>query len=719
MGPELACVTSSAKRMELFGAGELSQKQNPRSNAAVNTKIILRVTPEGVPWSVKRVLGTTPAPSEWIQESSNLWRNTEAMFATRPPGDNTPVPRKTGRRRGISPLFIVLCALSIFAIFTAAVSQMAIERVRGTSRTLLQQRANYACEAGFIWATEWLEQQITYDNANNAMSFNTITPATVAAFNNAHTNVSLTYDTDTNVTVRITANMANNDPTAAAIPGPDGVLVQPGQVYIQTLATVGGDLAPASSRHLGGFANLGTQNFPYAIQSEGPIVLGGTRVSTYSSYDITKPSRILEYFWTYHWVKENKTSGIHTGWSLKNSAIPVNANHSVFPAAARIISNSRVKAIVMTNSHVDGPVFFGPGGVLSAAVQEIPANSSSTELDAPPVHPAESANPLYITKYKPPTDPNLVTGSSTGGINSITAGTYYKDFTLNGGTLDLVTTTGGTNEFYFTHSLNLNGVRLTIDGGHPSINTRCKIYVGNKLNMTNCAINRSDGTWNGSDWTSDSGSAPPYYSTNYLADGWSFNLEFMGVGSGSTATNAAGRTVVNITGGNSAISALFSGSSMDFNMNGGTLGGAIKCGSVNITNANVFYDVAVNLDGQAIPGYQTPPNVRDSLWGHVSWTLQGVTDYGPSLYLAAQQGLSASWPGVALPTGAIGAAAIGPGAAAPNLGSNSGSAVAAPNSAGAATVGPGGTAQAAAWANGSAAASSACPSFWASILLGQ
>src|ERR1017187_1084883 len=64
-------------------------------------------------------------------------------------------------RRGMA-LFTVLVSLVIFALFTAAIGELAIERMRGSSRSILQQRATYAAEAGFVEATEYLEGQMQY-----------------------------------------------------------------------------------------------------------------------------------------------------------------------------------------------------------------------------------------------------------------------------------------------------------------------------------------------------------------------------------------------------------------------------------------------------------------------------------------------------------------------------------------------------------------------------
>src|ERR1017187_8276605 len=65
-------------------------------------------------------------------------------------------------RRGMSALLTVMVMLSCFVMFTAAVATMAIQRIRGTNTAILQQRANYGCQAGFVWACEWLESQMTY-----------------------------------------------------------------------------------------------------------------------------------------------------------------------------------------------------------------------------------------------------------------------------------------------------------------------------------------------------------------------------------------------------------------------------------------------------------------------------------------------------------------------------------------------------------------------------
>ena len=599
------------------------------------------------------------------------------------PTMTSPAQKTTGRRA--SALFTVLCALAVFAIFTAAVASMVIERVRGTKRGVLQKRANYACEAGFVLATEWLEQQINYNNAANSLTFAPMIDAT--NFNNLHTNITLANDKLTLLTVRITSNML---PPAAgpasAITGPNGVLIQPGQVYVQTVATVGGDLAPASSRHLGGFASLGTQNFPYAIMCEGPINLTNTNLLTYTSYDLGKPNQALCEFWEYHtleadWFPVPKLKLKHNGNCVHNGG-GMPGGGSLFPGQARVLSNGRVKAVTLNNSKVDGQLFCGAGVAPAAAITTSPAQSW-----VPP--PAASAFPIFITKYKPPMEPNSAWGNCGGG--TVNPGVYYKTCNVSGGTLTFNCSQPGANEFYFSESMILNGVNVRV--ASANVNSRAKIYVGKQLTMNNCNVNmlrQKEGNGAGP----GTGKSPLWKK----AQNWDFNIEFLGVGGGGVATNPTGQTKVNITGG--SVLALFAGAAMDFNMSGGEFHGAIKCNSVNMTGVNMWYDVGVNANA-----------ITNSLWGRVSWTMTGVTDYGDALYLEALAGLPGGAAGL-LPQGPAGVCAgvLGAGTAV-NLGANGGAVIAGPN------VGLVGTGAAAVAASLNAAGSS--PSFWAVIFLGQ
>jgi hypothetical protein len=609
--------------------------------------------------------------------------------------------RKLNRKRGMSALFTVLVFLAVFAIFTSAVGNLAIQRMRSSSRAVLQQRATYACEAGFVLATEFLEKQITYANAANQLTFG---PLNTAAFNAAHTKMPLTSDPDVKVTVRIISNLMG----PANITGPDGVNIDPGQVYITTLGQVGDGLAPASSRHLGGLATLGTQNYPYAIQCEGPITLNNTRISTFTSFDVTDPNTPLPMFWEYHtirarlvftWrgprVRITRTTkpnalaggGVGDGTNVFDTTI---AGESIFPEKARLASNARVNAINVTNSRIDGTLSYGPGGSASS----VSITPSTLNWSAKPTAPAPTPlpAPLYISKYKPPVDPTSVSAIHSGGSLTLGPGRYYRDITMNGGTLTLNCSQGGTNDFYVSRNMVLNNVNVVLSG-LVNKDTRAKFYVGSKLTLNKCAVNRECGS---------------FYPQVTECKSWPFNLSFLGCGGGGNASSPSGQTMVNITN-SSDVWALFAGSSMNVTVANSQIGGAMKCAAVNMTSSTMFYDVGVN--GNAA-GY----DVSQTLWGRVAWTMTGVTDYGPSLYQLAQSGLGAA--------GAI--APQGPGAASASLsgatsvanlgsnGSNAGPSVAGPG------VGPGsnvGTGAVAATASAAISASSA--SFWASLFLGQ
>lgn len=580
-------------------------------------------------------------------------------------------------KRGMSAIFTVLVAITMFAIFTAAVGNLAIQRMRGSSRGILQQRANYACEAGFVMATEWLEQQIRYSDTANTLTFNPVDPTN---FNLTHTNVSLTSDPEVRVTVRITANLfgANN------ITGPDAVNIEPGQVYISTLGVVGGSVAPATSRHLGGLASLGTQNFPYAIQCEGPIVLDNSNVSTFSSFDsrVGHAGTPIPMFWQYHKLGVRRRFGIPVGPKLTtyNNALASGGAGagggplmpSNFVNSARIVSNSRVNAITLNNSLVDGPLYFGPGGNPATAV------SVSIPQIWVAQAPQPSTAPLYLTKYKPPVDPSTVTRDHLGGNLAVSPGTYYRDVKMNGGTLTL-NCGPGTNTFYFARDVELNNVDVVIP--NPDLSTRAKVYVGSKLLMDRCWVNRECGSWN---------------PLKTECHSWSFNLLFLGCGAGGIASSPSGQTIVNIT--NSDAWCLLAGSSMNVTLNNSSFGGAIKCNALNMTDSNMWYDVGVNANTNGI-------DLSRTLWGRVSWTMSGVTDYGDSLYNLAQSG------GLGAAGCAAAAAGMGGAVSASNLGGNFGGAVAAPN-----VVTVGSPANAAA---GSTASVSTSPSFWASLILGQ
>jgi hypothetical protein len=606
--------------------------------------------------------------------------------------------RKLNRKRGMSALFTVLVFLTIFAIFTSAVGNLAIQRMRSSSRAVLQQRATYACEAGFVLATEYLEKQINYANSANSLTFG---PLNTAAFNAAHTKMPLTSDPEVKVTVRIISNLMG----PANITGPDGVNIDPGQVYITTLGQVGDGLAPASSRHLGGLATLGTQNYPYAIQCEGPIAVNNTRISTFTSFDTTDPNTPLPMFWEYHTIrarlvmtwrgprvritrttKPNALAGGGVG-DGSNVFDTTAAGESIFPEQARLASNARVNAINVTNSRIDGNLNYGPGGTASS-VSVAPAGFNWSAKPTPPA-PAALPAPLYISKYKPPVDPTTVSAVHNGGSLTLTSGRYYRDITMTGGTLTLNCNQPGTNDFYVSRNMILNGVNVRLTGVNKD--TRAKFYVGSRLTLNSCAVNRECGS---------------FYPQVTECNSWPFNLSFLGCGGGGNASGPGGQTIVNVTN-NSDVWALFAGSSMNVTMSNSQYGGAMKCAAVNMTGCTMFYDVGVNGN---IPGVY---DVSQTLWGRVAWTMTGVTDYGPSLYQLAQTGLGAA--------GAI--APQGPGAASASLsgatsvanlgsnGSNSGATVAGPS---AASVGTGAVA-----ATASAAISASSASFWASLFLGQ
>ncbi len=497
---------------------------------------------------------------------------------------------KSHFQRGVSALATVLTALSVFAILTASVGQLAIERLRGTSRSNIQVRAKYATTYGIERVCQFLETHVSYDNPNNSLN---IAPIDYNNFQTNHTLVPLSQDPESRYTARLFSNLNGT----ASITAPDGVVIAPGQIYIQMLGQVGEQIAKVSSRHSGTMAHIGIQEFPYAVLSDGPITISNSTINAYASALTSVPGPL-------------------------NATYAANSNPpGIFSGIARLASNSRLNSIVLNNSNVDGTLHFGSGGDPAAALNITGSSpAAGTAL----------AQPIFLTKYKPPVSPSAATAVATvsGAGNSlvINAGTYYSSVNVsNGATLTLHATQPGTNNFYFSESLLLTDATLRLDLASPAENCRIKVYIGDRLVARNSLIN-------------------PYErdaTTNLATQGWSYSLQLFGVGRGGPL----GHSEIELD--NSTCCALIAGSKTNVKVTGGShFYGAVKAKSFELTNSNLYYDAAVTL-----------ANVRRTLWGLVSWTLQGVSDYqGESLFIELGGGAAAA--------AAIGPAALGPATAA-------------------------------------------------------
>jgi hypothetical protein len=621
----------------------------------------------------------------------------------------------------MAPILTVIVFLSIFAMFTAAAGELAIERLHGTNRAYLQQRANYGCQVGFLMATEWLEAQINYNPSLNTMTLGTIDPN---PYNATHSQIPLAADPETLVTSRIYSNLNNTVPAV----GPDEVMIEPGQLYIQTVATVGAMCVPATSAHMGGFATAGTQDFPDGILANSKIVLSNSTIQTYLSAT-DKVQGPIAAFYSLQQDAANAPVAMAAGYP-----------NSTLAQAARVCTNGRTPGSVslLNGSTIYGNVTIGAGGSPGSAVTYT-GGSSINPASGSTVVPAGA--PLFLAKYKPPVpldDPSVISTPVVGGSISVTAGTFYKDLTVNSGTLTLVPTQNqGSNDFLFGN-LTLNNSRLVLtnpnpggcnptfpgagpppSGLNPSL-AHYKVYIGNNLNVTGSIVNDAYAYYIGSDDVGDvpggplGAAAPPFCPVDTSVDGhlagkygamWSYSLNFFGVGSGGPLGNCnmnisssrvfalLGGAVTNVTitgcGGNMpgipAIKNHSTGVITPAHLGCSPYGfyGGIKANTVTLTDSNLFYDDAVQIGTPNL----TPPSVAaggdspaTALWGRVSWSMQGVTDYGFNLYNAMSTGPGGGPVGI----GTVGGVSYGSGSV--GSGAGSGAASMATSSIGATSV---------------------------------
>jgi len=564
-------------------------------------------------------------------------------------------------RRGVSALATVLTALSVFAILTASVGQLALERLRGTSRSNIQLRAKYATVYGLERILAYLDGNITYDDANNEM---VLTPIDVADFEANHTNVSLLTDTETRYSARLYDNLQGTSSYTA----PDGTVVAPGQVYIQMVGQVGENVARVNTRHSGVMGHIGIQEHNHAAMCNSNISLNNTTVDMYASSFMNNNTGPLNYTQTVDF--EN----------------PIGTKF--FPNKAPVATNGRVQAVrLQNNSVVNGTVFIGAGGTpASAVVQD--GTSSITNATA------TLANTVFLTKYKPPVSPydvpdgNITLAADTTydamdqGPNPPPAQAYDAVTVNSGQTLTLRARFRGSNSFYFKDALVLRSnsrlnlqlyddgpwdpwdssgivipnlpTDLRITGSSPTVGhaqmCRIKVYIGRLfLAEEGAKINSNDGV----------------VGTDFQSYTWPFSLNLFGVGEGGPQS----KTTFQFTGTNALpvqAHALVSGSKSDIVMTHTDFHGAIKANSLAATNSKIHFDAAV-----------TKPNVRRSTWGRISWTLQGVSDYaGESLLIDLTGVVGAA--AVAVPAGGLGAATSTPGGVATGAAAASPAVTAAP-----------------------------------------
>ncbi len=549
-------------------------------------------------------------------------------------------------RRGVSALATVLTALSVFAILTASVGQLALERLRGTSRSNIQLRAKYATVYGLERILAYLDGNITYDDANNEM---VLTPIDVADFEANHTNVSLQTDTETRYSARLYDNLQGTSSYTA----PDGTVVAPGQVYIQMVGQVGENVARVNTRHSGVMGHIGIQEHNHAAMCNSNISLNNTKVDMYASSFMNNNTGPLSYDQTKNFENPSGTK--------------------FFPDKAPVATNGRVQAVrLLNNSVVNGSVYIGAGGTPASAIVPFPPPAGAITNTT-----GTLANTVFLTKYKPPVSPydvpdgNVTLAADTTydamdqGPNPPPSQAHDAVTVDSGQTLTLRARFRGSNSFYFKDALVLkSGSRLNLqlyDDGpwtpwgsgidiHPSLQIagysttpghaqmcRIKVYIGRLFRAEEgVKINSNVGA----------------VGTDFQSYTWPFSLNLFGVGEGGpqskTTFEFLGTDILDPAKRVEAY-ALISGSKSDIVMEETEFYGAIKANSLSATNSNIHFDAAV-----------TKPNVRRSTWGRVSWTLQGVSDYaGESLLIDLTGVVGAA--AVAVPAGGLGAATSTPG----------------------------------------------------------
>lgn len=517
------------------------------------------------------------------------------------------------RKKGVSALATVLTALSVFGILTASVGQLAMERLRGTSRSNLQLRAKYATSYGLERVLSYLDTHIQYDNNGNVLQ---ITPVDVTDFQNQHTNVTLTHDTETRYSARLHANLIG----PGVLIAPDGTQVAPGQIYIEMVGQVGETAGRVNTRHSGAMGHIGIQEYPYAVLADGPITMVNSTVDTYASR-LTMNHGPLPPEYTY--------------------LNPVVAPQ--FAGVGRLASNARIRAFnFSSNTQINGTLAYGAGADPVAALN---ITGGSNPTTATPL-----AQPIFLTKYKPPVSPASVntvhTVTGPGSQLIWTPGTHYRNLTVsNGAEVVLRATTPGTNTFYVSESLLLNNnARLRVEpfgtpGTDEHRDCRIKLYIGDQLQVVNSEINPSAAAPNLPDRT------------------FSYSLNIFGVGRGGPLGHST------FTFNNSRVYALLAGSRLNIEAsNQSHVYGAIKARKVTFTDSRMHYDASVNHT-----------QVRSTLWGLVSWTLQGVSDYaGADLFIDLGAGDAAA---AVAGAGAITDAAVGSPDAASPAGAATGDAV--------------------------------------------